>query len=74
MIQVHNGKVEGTNDERRIFFEDFLKLQPDKTIETKFETDNNSQNNRSYLFLYVSASVLVGMAVIFLLYRYKRKK
>lgn len=74
MIQVHKEKVEGTNDERRTFFEDFLKLQPEKTVETKFNTDNNSQNNKSYVFLYVSTSVLVVMAVIFLLYRYKRKK
>lgn len=74
MIQVYNGKVVAANDERRTFFEDFLKSQPQKTIETKVENDNDRQNNKSYQFLYVSASVLVGMAVLFLLYRYKRKK
>lgn len=73
MIQVYKGKVEDTNDERKTFFEDFLKLQPEKNFKTKFETDNDSQNNKSNLLLYVSASVLVGMAVIFQIYRYKRK-
>lgn len=72
MIQVYNGKVKDRNDERRTFFEDFLKLQPEKTIKTKFETDNDSRNHKSYLLLYVSAIVLVGMAVIFLLYRRKK--
>ncbi|MGE7021951.1 hypothetical protein [Solibacillus cecembensis] len=74
MIQVYKGKVKDTNDKRRTFFEDFLKLQPEKTIKTKYKTDNDSQNNKSYLLLYVIASILVGKAVIFLLYRYKRKK
>ena len=74
MIQVYNGKVEEPNDERRTFFEDFLKSQPQKTIEKKVENDNDSQNNNPYLLLYVSASILVGMAVLILLYRYKRKK
>lgn len=74
MIQFYKGKVKDTNDKRRTFFEDFLKLQPEKTIKTKYKTDNDSQNNKSYLLLYVIASILVGKAVIFLLYRYKRKK
>ena len=74
MIQVYNGKVEESNDERRAFFEDFLKSQPQKTIEKKVENNNDSQNNNPYLLLYVSASILVGMAVLILLYRYKRKK
>ena len=30
MIQIFNGKVEESNDERRTFFEDFLKSQPKK--------------------------------------------
>lgn len=71
MIQVHNGKFIGTDDGT---FEDYLKLQPEKTFETKFNDDNNSQNNSSNIFLYVIASVLVGLTVMFLLYRYKRKK
>lgn len=73
MIQVYNGKIEDLNDERKTFFEDFLKSQPKKTIETKFKTENDTQNNKSFLLLYVSASVLVGMAVLFILYRYKKK-
>lgn len=73
MIQFYNGKIEEPNDERRTFFEDFLKSQPKKTIETTVEYDNDSQN-KSYQHLYVNASFLVGMAVLFLLYRYKRKK
>ena len=74
MIQVYNGKVGESNDERRTFFEDFLKSQPQKTIEKKVENNNDSQNNNPYLLLYVSPSILVGMAVLILLYRYKRKK
>lgn len=69
MIQIKNGKVEAFDDERSPFYEDFLEEQTARTIE---EITNN-ENNESYLFLAVSATALVGTAVIFLLYRYKRK-
>jgi hypothetical protein len=74
MVQVSNGKVEDTNDERRTFFEDFLKAQPEKTSVPKLETHDQGQNDKSYIFLYVSAGVLVGIVVFGLIYHYIRKK
>ncbi len=74
MVQVYNGKVEDRNDERRTFFEEFLKSNPKKTVNTNFEPHNDSNNDKSYLALYVSGIVLVVIAVFFLLYCYKRKK
>lgn len=74
MIQIYNGKVDSSNAESRTFFEDLLKSQPQKPMETKIENYNESHNNNSYLLLYGSASILVGLAVLLLLYRYKRKK
>jgi len=74
MIKMNNGKVEESNEERIKFFEDYLASQPYKTIEVKAEKDFDSRNNSPYPVLYVSASVLVIMAVLLLLYRYKRKK
>ncbi|MDZ5472416.1 hypothetical protein SM124_11720 [Bacillus sp. 31A1R] len=81
IIQLANGKVEHPNDEKRTFFEDFLKINPEKTMDAKPETQNNSQNNnqegsqndQSFPYLYVIGSIFVGFAVLFLLYRYKRK-
>lgn len=74
MVQVYDGKVEEPNDDRRTFFEDFLISHPEKTIDIEFETHNDDSNEKSYLPLYVSAIVLIGITVIFLLYRNKRKK
>ena len=69
MIEIQNGKVEDFDNERQLFFEDFLKSQPEKS-----DTANNSQSDESNLYLYVSGSVLVAIATIFLFYRYKRKR
>ncbi|MEW8963530.1 MULTISPECIES: hypothetical protein [Bacillota] len=74
MVQVSDGKIEDPNDERRTFFEDFLKVQPEKISVTKLEKHNQGQNDKSNILLYVSTGVLVGIAVVFLLYRYIRKK
>lgn len=74
MIQIYNEKIKESNDERRTFFEDILTSQPLKIMETKVGNDNDSQNNNSDLLLYVSTIVFVGLAVLLLLYRYKRNK
>lgn len=74
MIQIYNGKIEESNDERRTFFEDILTTQPLKIMATKVENDNDSQYDNSNLLLYVSTSALVGLAVLLLLYLYKRNK
>lgn len=82
MVQVYKGKVEDPNEERRTFFEGFLKRDSEKTMETKIETRidtkietrNDSQSDKSYQLLYAGASVLAGVAVLFLVSRYKRKK
>jgi len=73
MVRVYDGKVEDFNDERKTFFEDFLNAQSEKTSVAKLE-DRQDQNNNSDIFLYVSAGVLVGIAVLFLLFRSIRKK
>ena len=74
MIQIYDGKIEESNDERRTFFEDILTTEPLKIVETKVVNDIDSQNDNSNLLLYVITSVLVGLAVLILLYRYKRNK
>lgn len=74
MVRVNNGKVEEPNDEKRTFFEDFLKAKPKETSATQFETQNVVQNDQSNILLYISTGVLVGITALFLLYRYTRKK
>ncbi|MFJ5624993.1 hypothetical protein ACIQD3_20250 [Peribacillus loiseleuriae] len=74
MVQVSNSEVEDLNEERKTFFEDFLKVQPEKTSVAKLETYKQGQNDKSYILLYVSAGVLVGIVVFILIYRYIRKK
>lgn len=74
MVQVNDGKVEEPNDNRRTFFEDFLKSHPEKTIDLVFKTQNDDPNEKTYLPLYVSAIVLIGITVLFLLYCNKRKR
>ncbi|WP_226669615.1 hypothetical protein [Metabacillus litoralis] len=72
MIQVYNGRVKDPNDERSIFFEDFIKSQTNQTSETHLKTVDNGQNDNSYIL--VSTVVLVGIAIFYLLYRNIRKK
>ncbi|HZG59549.1 MAG TPA: hypothetical protein VEY68_03485 [Anoxybacillus sp.] len=74
MVQIFNGKVENQNDESRVFYEDFLKAQPKAPSVENSETLNHGQNSRSYILLYVSAGVLIGIVVFILLYRYLKKK
>lgn len=74
MVQVYNDQVEDPNDERRAFFEGFLNAQQEKTSVAKLETHRQGQKDNSDTFFYVSAGVLVGIAVLSLLYRSIRKK
>lgn len=56
MVQVHNGKVVRLNDEKRIFFGDFLKSNPVKTIDIKYEPHNDRivrMLSPTYLFMLV---------------------
>ncbi|MBM7602738.1 hypothetical protein JOC75_000708 [Metabacillus crassostreae] len=74
MVQVTNDKVEHPDEERKTFFEDFLKAQPEKTSVSKLDAHKQGQNDESYILLYVATGVLVGIGVVFLLYLYIRKK
>lgn len=70
MIQLKNGKVEEFEIERNLFYEDFLETETARAVDEQ----SDPENNNVLIFLSVSATALVGVAVIFLLYRYKRKR
>lgn len=70
MIQIKNGKVEEFEIERNLFYEDFLETETARAVDEQ----SDPENNNVLIFLSVSATALVGVAVIFLLYRYKRKR
>ncbi len=72
MIQISNGKVDEPNNERKTFFEDFLKTSPEKAIRTTMEPAN--EKSKTNLLLYSSAIMLIVFTILFLLLRYRRKK
>ncbi|WP_409250639.1 hypothetical protein V1502_10705 [Bacillus sp. SCS-153A] len=72
MIQVYEGEIENITEEKRDFFEEFLKSHTEKTIVREVETPSNVMKEISYLLL--SVGIFVGGLFLFLLYRRKRKQ
>jgi len=65
MVQIVNGQVEGTNDEKRMFYEDVLKSKS-KTPNKNMETKEQGKSSRSFVLIYVSVGIIAG-GVIYLL-------
>ena len=72
MIQLKNGDAMAGSGKNTLY-QDILDSTPTKTFDPTLE-NNESSTNHSNSILIISLSVLGGIAVLFLLYRYMRRK